>query len=63
MPHSAVWNSHPDGYGKGSRQWCATGMVLRGLAHLALMLLLFTLASMKCLPCRFLKSSAPAAEP
>lgn len=23
MPHSAVWNSHPDGYGKGSRKWCA----------------------------------------
>lgn len=23
MPHSAVWNSHPAGYGKGSRKWCA----------------------------------------
>lgn len=24
MPHAAVWNSHPDGYGKGSRRWCGS---------------------------------------
>jgi ribosomal protein S14 len=36
MPHSAVWNSHPDGYGKGSRRWCALDSDSRGGTFTAL---------------------------